>query len=669
MRGEKPSPLKIHYVDVDTKAIQVFGNFPWNREIFGIALNSLFTRGKVQAIGMDFVFSSAGIPGIGQEEAKAGTLALGRAVRDHGNVVLAATYRGASEGFPLVYAGVQKTDGFPELPEFPIVGPTWGHVGLIDTLGEDARFQPIFARSRDHTYFNLGFELALIHWGVDPASVEITRDALVIPGRKPIPLVLGQMIEPNWFSPWDSAQNPRSSISEVLAWEELANTGSDEEKARASEFFRQFEGAIVLIGPTDPLLKDVSLLPMDGDESVPRVSVYGNMLKTLVSGDFLWRFPAWGNAVLITVLAFAGMGFALVRPAWVRVAKIGALVVLGGYVFGVFAVFALWGLVIPLVAGTGACLSAVFAGAVVQLSSEQRQRRRIKELFGTYVSSAVVDEMVERHVPPQTGGSEVEITAFFSDVVAFSTIAESLPPRDLVDLMCEYFAEGTDAVMNEGGTLDKYVGDAIVAIFGAPLQCATHAVAACRAAVGLQAGNARLRAMWAAGSRWPVQVHGLRSRVGLHTGPAIVGNIGSPRRFNYTMMGDTVNLAQRLEAAAGHYGAGILVSQETHDAASAADPALVFRPLDRVYVPGRVQAVELFELISSDGTVPACLEAYAAAREIYRRGDWAAAGEAFEKAASLEAAAAKNPSLIMAKRCAGFAGRPPAEDLVFSLVK
>jgi adenylate cyclase len=166
----------------------------------------------------------------------------------------------------------------------------------------------------------------------------------------------------------------------------------------------------------------------------------------------------------------------------------------------------------------------------------------------------------------------------------------------------------------------------------------------------------------------------MRSRVGLHTGPAVVGNIGSKLRFNYTMMGDTVNLAQRIEAAAGHYGAGILVSGETFAAASKDDPELVFRALDRILVPGRTQPVAIYELLGrGDEAAAACAErisSYAAARSLYREGCWAEAAEAFRVAARRELFPdAANPPLLMAIRCDRLIGQPARMDYICPLSK
>jgi adenylate cyclase len=279
----------------------------------------------------------------------------------------------------------------------------------------------------------------------------------------------------------------------------------------------------------------------------------------------------------------------------------------------------------------------------------------------------VVEQIVEGEEAPQIGGAEVEITAFFSDVAAFSNLAECLSPADLVALMCEYLAEGTAEITQAGGTLDKYVGDAIIAMFGAPVPLPDHALAACKAALGLQAAQTRLRRRWAEeGERWPARALRMRTRIGLNTGPAVVGNVGSPLRFNYTMMGGTVNLAQRMESAVGHFGADILVTAATFEAARRQDTELVFRPLDKILVSGHHEAVEVYELIGCGNAAAvenrARLAAYAEARALYREGRWAEARDAFLEAAAHEPSTGRlNPSLVMASRCETFShtGSPP----------
>ncbi|MFZ4775032.1 MAG: CHASE2 domain-containing protein [Terrimicrobiaceae bacterium] len=688
-RGPISSPVKVCYVNVDTESVTALGNFPWSRAIFAQALNALFERGKVRAVGMDFVFSDAGIPQLGHDEAEAGSLELGRSINKYRNVIVAATYGtqvdvgelGKKRAFPLIFDksySPENTD-LPELPTYPVVGPTWGHVGLIDTLGEKARWVPFFARTEHKTYFPMALGLFLLTKGLEESAVEIQPDRIEI--RDPtsglvlkIPLVQGQMVEPNWFLPWNSEENPRVGIASLLELDRMAREGSSEEKARAEKFFHELQDSVILIGPTDPLFHDISVFPMSGPHPVPRVSLHGNLFKTLDSGRFISRPPVWANILLICGLGFGTAWLGVIPHRFSKGSKLLAVLLFTGYAGGAFLIFSKAEILLPLVAPLGAALSCTFVALLRQLTVEERQRRRIKNLFGSYVSAAVVEEMVERSSPPRTGGEEVEITAFFSDIVSFSPLAENLSPKDLVELMCQYLGECTSAVIGEQGTLDKYVGDAIIAMFGAPLACQDHAAAACRAALALQETQTILRGRWLQEARWTDAVVNMQTRVGLHTGQAIVGNIGSELRFNYTMMGDTVNLAQRVEAAAAHYGVNILVSGDTAQAASQADPALVFRAVDRVLVPGRHQAVELHQLL---GRGDECrnfnrlrMAAYEEARSIYIRGLWADAREGFLRAVSAEPfPSKKNPASVMLARCDRMLNLAPVDNLAYALAK
>jgi len=688
VRGSIPCPVKLCYVNVDTDSISSLGNFPWNRAIFGQVLDALFERGHVRAVGMDFVFSSSGLPQLGHEEAEAGNLDLGKSVQRNRNVVLAATYGTqtgllgkANRSFPFLFdkrTNLSETD-LPEMPGFPVVGPTWGHVGLIDADGTKLRWMPAFAPTEFKTYFTLALQLARLYYGLDESGIQIEPDRILLKNSAGevlagVPLKLRQIVEPNWFSAWDSKENPTAGVVSVLEFARLASEGTDQEKQQAAEFFEYFRDAVVLIGPTDPLLQDISPAPMSGSQPVPRVSIHGNLFKTIVSGQSIIRPPAWVNSLLILGIGLGAAFLSVLRNQLAGPGKLAAAVLTVAYVGAAFFLFSHQRVLLPIVAPLGAALSCTFVAVLRQLTIEDQQRRRIKQLFGSYVSSTVVNEMVERNAPPQTGGAEVEITAFFSDIVSFSPLSEQLSAADLVRLMCHYLGECTAAVIEQEGTLDKYVGDAIIAMFGTPLVCKDHAAAACRAAIGLQSAQSRLRDQWKTEARWPDAALRMQTRVGLHTGLAVVGNIGSELRFNYTMMGDTVNLAQRVEAAAAHYGVDILVTGDTHAAACLSDTSLLFRALDRVTVPGRTTPVELFELLGS-GEDDRRLHGesillYETARGLYMAGSWNAAREAFLLACSADSSGrAKSPASVMAARCEKLASRPPVENLAFPLTK
>lgn len=675
-RGPIPSPLPLAYVNVDTASIQRIGNFPWDRAIFARTVDALFRHGGVKAVGMDFVFSKAGLPSGGGGED--GSRALGKTIRTHQNIVLAATF-GTSGGFPFEFEKGSAPAPLPETPAPPVVGPAWGIVGLIDTVGEDVRWAPFFARLPHHTYLPMSLQLGLIWWGLDASSVRIEPEALVVTepnGRERgrVPLRMGQLAEPNWFGAWMDPQDHHASLVEVLAFAQAAETGTEEEKRLAENFFKPFRGSIVLIGPVDPLLKDLSVMPLSGPHPVPRVSVHGNFLKSLVGGRFPVRPPVWANVSVILGFGVLASLFAFVPPRWTTPVAFAAAGGVLGYVALVFWIFYARDVVLPMVAPAGSAASCAFLAALVQVASEQRQRQRIQRMFGAYLSPALVERLVESGADPQLGGFDAEITAFFSDVQGFSSFSERLTPQQLVALMNEYLSAMTDILMQEGCYVDKYIGDAIVGIFNAPVPLPSHALRACRATQLLHKRLAALRGKWASeGDKWPPFVSRMQMRIGLNTGFATVGNMGSARRFNYTMMGDSVNLAARCESGAKSYGVYTMVTGETRAAAEAAGEDCVFRFLDRIVVKGRTEPCEVHEIVClrTDLTpeIEQCIALYHEGLAHYQAGRWAAAEMFFQRSAKLEPnrpernpESPSTPSRVLWERTVHLAANPPVAD-------
>lgn len=690
-RGELSAPVKVAYVDVDSKSITDVGNQPWDRAYYAQVCAALLGEGGAKAIGIDYVFSEKGKPELVDEARfREGTQELASLLfaNPPAPVVVAAAYAAAEDrdinGAPIVRelpeADTSTDDALPpELPEFrvgaAVVNPPG--VGLIDTIDGATRHVPLFARTLGKTYFHMGVELARLHWGLPRDAVKIFDDRLeftradgAVLARAP--LRRGRDLEVNWFSRWDSpAYNPRASFSQALAGAQMLASSNPAERAAAREFFARFREAIVLIGPVDPLLQDIAPTPLD-PHPVPRVGIHGNLVKTIVSGKHLGRAPAAGVIALVFALTAAVCALALAGGPLGTLRKAGAVLLLAVYALAAFFVFERTHAVLPLVAPLGAAFSTSFAALIWQLVVEEKQRGRIRGLFGTYVSPELVTRMVESGEEPRLGGVEARLTAYFSDIEGFSTFAEKLPPDQLVELMNEYLTACTDIVTAQGGTLDKYIGDAVVAMFGAPVEFADHAYRACVASQLVQQRLDELRKKWtSAGSRWPTTVGHMHTRIGLNSGAAVVGNMGSLTRFNYTMMGDTVNLAARLETAARSYGAGTLVTEATKQAAELAGDRCVFRFLDRIVVKGRSQPVPIFEIVGLKESLAAntreCVGHFADGMEFYLRQDWPRAIAAFEKSARLEprqpdAFTEINPSLLYLQRCAAMKATPPAKD-------
>jgi adenylate cyclase len=310
----------------------------------------------------------------------------------------------------------------------------------------------------------------------------------------------------------------------------------------------------------------------------------------------------------------------------------------------------------------GAALGFAFAlAAAYSYATEGRQKLAIRRMFAQYMSEKVISHLMEHPERLKLGGERRRVTLFFSDLAGFTGLSERLTPEEVVSLLNDYLSRMTDIILEEEGTVDKFEGDAIMAFWGAPLDQEDQALRACRAALKQQAALAELNRRFA-----EMQLSSLGMRIGLHSGVAVVGNLGSQKRFDYTVIGDTVNLASRLEGLNKFYRSHILASETT--AAECGDQVL-FREVDRVAVKGRATPVAVYQplgLIEVLGPEMAdlCRE-FAEALALYRLGKFAQAGALWEKI--LEKHPEDGPSRVFWERCRAFqAGPPPPEwDAVF----
>jgi adenylate cyclase len=703
-RGNLVAPVNVFYVDLDTRGIQRIGERPWDRARFAEAAQLLIEKGGAKSVGFDFVFSDlAHSELVNRDKAAAGNIALAKLSRKYPQIVFAAQYTGGeartqrgTRKFPLLRLGFENRDrnDIPELPAYPIMTPVRSAtVGLIDIdydyLDDQVpRWAPLFAEASLTTFWHMGLQLACVELGVPPGSLRRAGDYVEIfnPANdqvlRRIPVAEQQLLEINWFSEWDDQNyNPRSSIADVLIAGEWLNSENPEEQTQAENYFKRFADATILVGPVDPLLQDLAPTPFDGDP-VPKVGGHGNLIKTIISQQYLQRPSPWvmwvsvfGLTVVVTALAVSGGARSLL-------AKMLAVLVLLGFAVVCVHQFTQSHIVLSMAAPLGAAFSTGFVATLWQLVQEEKQKGRIKNMFGTYLAPELVNRMVESESDPQLGGHEEVITAYFSDIQSFSTFSELMPASQLVELMNEYLTVCTDLVQEERGTLDKYIGDAVVAIYGAPLPVPDHAFRACTATIRVQKGIEELRKKWRSeGNKWPPIVHYLRARLGLNTGTAIIGNMGSRSRFSYTMMGDNVNLAARMESGAKSLGVYTMVTEATKvECEKHGGDKVVFRFLDRIVVKGRTLPVPVYEVIGFRDEVSQqtfdCLGLHAQAIERYLRQDWDGALQLFAQSAALETYQPSkahfiegNPSLIMTERCHYFKKHPPAPnwDGVFTM--
>ncbi|AKF04114.1 adenylate/guanylate cyclase domain-containing protein [Sandaracinus amylolyticus] len=277
--------------------------------------------------------------------------------------------------------------------------------------------------------------------------------------------------------------------------------------------------------------------------------------------------------------------------------------------------------------------------------------------FGKYVPRALVQELIGSGEEAVLGGRSRELTILFSDVAGFTSISEKLSPSELVEQLGEYLDALSSCVEREHGTVDKYIGDAIMAFWGAPRELSDHALRACRSALAMQQAARALDAKWQAEGKPP-----MKTRIGVNTGECVVGNIGSHERMNYTVMGDSVNLASRLEGLNGAYGTWIMLGETTADAVKS---EMLVRPLDWVAVKGKARAILVHELLgtraSSSEAQRDGVERYREALDLYRARRFEEAAAAFERAR--EAFGGDDePSAAMAQRCRAYVAEPPPSD-------
>jgi len=304
-------------------------------------------------------------------------------------------------------------------------------------------------------------------------------------------------------------------------------------------------------------------------------------------------------------------------------------------------------------------IASVFALIVINARfyiSEMGQKTMIREMFGQYLSPKVVENLVDDPSKIQLGGEEREMTAFFSDIQGFSSISERLTPSELVQLLNEYLTDMCDIILGAEGTVDKFEGDSIMAFWGAPTRQADHAKRACFAAIEMNDRLVELRARALQQGVTPLVV-----RMGVNTGAMVVGNMGSKQRMNYTVMGDAVNLASRLEGANKAYGSGMMISEFTYRSCEA---DIDVRELDRITVVGKSEPVTVYQLLNRKNQTTSAdadlVDQFSKGLELYKGGDFRRAENEFR--ACLDIFADDGPALAYISRCQAFTEYPPGPD-------
>ncbi|MBN2402825.1 MAG: adenylate/guanylate cyclase domain-containing protein [Spirochaetes bacterium] len=384
------------------------------------------------------------------------------------------------------------------------------------------------------------------------------------------------------------------------------------------------------------------------------VGSYHNIVNTVLNESFIVKIGRPANLLIIVILALI-MGMTVQRlAARTSLLSIAAgLIIINLINIGLFAFFNIW---FDQLGANLAVFVPSFIIAGMKLMKEEGQKRYIKSAFSRYLAPTVIEKIIESPKALELGGEEQNISIFFSDIAKFSTISEKLTPPELVKLLNEYLSEMTNIILSYGGTVDKYIGDAIMAFYGAPLSYEDHASRCCHAAIDMKKRLRDLQDYWRESGSDILKV-----RMGINSGKAVVGNMGSSTQMGYTAMGDAVNLASRLEGVNKAYSTYAMISESTYQYVK---DEIEVRKLDTVRVVGKEEPIIIYELLGEKGKLPdrmyAMLEKYYKALECFGERDWKGAITYFQQ--GLKIVDDDGPSLVYIERCEKYIRRAPSKD-------
>ena len=414
-----------------------------------------------------------------------------------------------------------------------------------------------------------------------------------------------------------------------------------------------FKDKIVLVGSTAIGAHDMRTCPWG---TIPGVEIHANVIHNILHDQALIR-PSWFSFFDYCLIIGVGIIFGILLP---RVSALwgGALAVgvLAAYALLNYSSFARWHYSFTILFPLAEIALAYVGVTLYRYATEEREKRFIKGAFGQYLSPHVIDQLVKDPRKLKLGGVEKEITSFFSDLQGFSTFSEKLKPPELVAFLNEYLTEMCDIILGYEGTIDKFEGDAILVFFGAPIDQPDHALRACLVSIAIQKRMEELREKQKREGQ-----HLLYMRIGINTGKAVIGNMGSRQRMDYTMMGDTVNLASRLEGVNKQYATYSMISQNTY---AQVKDQVEARELDVIRVVGKKEGVLVYELLSRKGELPPqkakVVETFHRGRDLYKQRKWAEAKAVFEEVAALDPR--DGPAQTYVARCEEYLVNPPGPE-------
>ena len=614
----KPRPYDfdqpVRIVDIDDELIHLLGRWPWSRQTMAELVDAL-AKANVAAIGFDFLFSEKDKPNADVATCAAGAARGPETVsrcqeRAGGDAVFAQ----ALQGRPVVLgvfltpthngsqASLTTKAGFsfvgdpptefvnhfygvlPPIPELKDAAAGLGFLNWLPDNDRVVRRVPLLLDVNGQIQPSLSLETLRVAQGATGYVVKSTTAYGNTAGKSEVidSIKDGDVVIPlqadGLLRVWFAKSDPRRTIP---AWKVLQPDAD----------LSGLAGKIVFLGASATMLNDIVATPLD--PSTPGVEAHAQLIEQILSGVTLER-PDWAPGAELVAGAVLSLAIAVLLPFIpIYATAFVALIAAGGMAFLSWNAFVRQGVLIdPLSPGLAA--GFVFAAGVGQLYGQKRQQvSEIRSAFGRYVSPAVVSRLAENPERLQLGGEKRDLTLMFCDIRSFTTLSEGFSAVELSTFLNEYLSPMTDIILGQEGTVDKYMGDAIMAFWNAPLDDAAHGIHGVRAALLMREALDRLNSEWREqAEKLGRSFRPVKFGVGLNTGECSVGNMGSQQRFDYSALGDEVNIASRLEGSSKQFGVDIVASAATRDEAA----EFAWLEIDQVKLKNKTRAVALYAL-------------------------------------------------------------------------
>lgn len=652
----------------DKSEATVPDRFPFPRSYYARAIRNL-NRAGARAIGIDLTFDQPD-----ETHGPYNDDELYRAIQQYRNVVVAgktdlrdeeATVAREDENFHSIFYSADSSVGSVYVPN--------------DVDGIYRRYMP-FAKMPGIERYIPSFSFGLLNKVQRLPSTTIAENngREFIVGNNHVPQFDDVSFLINYYGPagstfeqFDIANILDDSTFETVEERELhasINIFDDPDIGMLHD--GKFKNKIVLIGPYFSESKDIFNVPIADPKFPDRNQMYGveihaNALQTLLRQEYIQRPALWIDFLYIIGISF--LTFFCISALKLNKSKYSFLFEILGVAF-VFALlygvlqlsyymFSAHRILVGVVSPASAVILNYVGSVVYQYLSERKQKSMIKGMFSQYLNPTVVNELIQDPNKLRLGGEKKLLTVFFSDIASFTSFSEKLPPEELVLLMNEYLSSMTEIILKNEGTLDKYIGDAVMAFWGAPIPLENNALSACLSALEMQEKAQHIAERWKSEGRPNLVV-----RMGLNTAEMVVGNMGGEKRFDYTVLGDAVNLASRLEGANKSYGTRIMISEATYEKVK---DLFLCRELDLLVVKGKTKPIRVYELLGKLDTPNIqsqrqLIEQFSLAMNFYRNQRFSDAQREFEKVLQLDSS--DEPSALYIKRCKEFIQEPPPND-------